>query len=129
MQRDDWTFSYLGSELLTAAKQKKVMHDQRVEWWTDKKREVMAKIQADGIDITESMVEQYGKTSNAIFGPKIVIKTEYQQDLSECFLKIREHTDKSKEYLAWVEMLEAANKHEPFELRLDYDDYQFFFGT
>lgn len=123
MNRNNWEFDYTAKKLAEAAAIKRDYRQTRVEWWENKKREVMAEIRESGIEINESLAQQY--VSNAGRGPTIGIKPELQAKLSECHMKIQDHMEKVRDYDGWVQVLEANYTS---SMKLKHDDWLFFFG-
>jgi hypothetical protein len=128
--RTKWEFEYTAKALADAAVEQRHFRDQRVLFWTEKKQHVMEKIKAEGLTIDESLSDQlsigspkYGHSGGR--GATVLIDATMQADLDECVQKIRTHTDYSKQYDAWVQLL-LANPES--RVRLDHDDWLFFFG-
>lgn len=132
MKRDDWTMPYTGKTLLQAAKEKLTFHEGRKTWWTQKKDELIEKIRAEGINVTESVVDELGKlgystSANLAFGgPTIQIDAGLAAQVREAAQKVHEHKEKIGQYNAWAQMLEAAPEAASFDLA--HDDWMFFFG-
>lgn len=125
MKRNDWQFEYTAHVLADAATRKKTHHAERAAWWEEKKKEVIAAVKADGLQMTESLAVQYASLA-ATHGAQLSIKGEYQNQLSECHMKIKMHNDTAKEYDAWIQLL-TANPEK--QIGLDVEDYRFFFGS
>lgn len=126
MRRDKWTFEYGADELAKAAAAKSQHHGERLTWWNTKREEVMATIRESGIDVNESLAEDYAQFSNsASFGPRITVDPTLQSKLLECHKKRLEHDDKRRDYDGWRQLLEANPKA---RLQLTQDDWLFFFG-
>ena len=125
MNRDEWHFEYTASKLAEAAKAKMETHVAKRKWWEDKKGEVMAKVKESGIEIRDSVAASISSTKGG-FGPQIEIDGGMQRDLTECQLKIREHDKLVRDYDAWVQVLSA---NADSRLKLDHEDYMFFFGA
>ena len=132
MKRDDWTVMYTGKALYDAAIMKVTYHESRQKWWLNKKIELIDKIRAEGINVTESVVDELGKlgysTSNANIGgngPHIQIDAGLAAQVREASQKVHEHVDKITGYRAWVQMLDA---HKDMNFALDNDDWIYFFG-
>lgn len=123
MNRNEWEFEYTASVLAKAANEKAVYRQARADWWEAKKAEVMAEIKESGIEINESLAQQY--MSNAGRGPQIGIKPELQQKLSECHSKIQSHLAAVREYDGWHQVLNANPES---RLKLKHGDWLFFFG-
>jgi len=123
INRDIWEFEYRGNDLVTAAEAKRAYHQSRVDWWEKKKQEVFLEIKESGLEINESLAQQY--MSNAGRGPQVMIKTELQENMSECHNKIQSHMALVREYDGWAQVL-SANKTAIVPLK--YGDWLFFFG-
>lgn len=130
MLRDEWRFLYTAEELLSAAIAQRDFRKSRVQVWEDKKHEVMARIRAEGIDISDSLAADMssGKylSTHSERGPQIRVNITMQQDLTECFQKIKHHKELLDQYAAWVQVFESRDATEKFELH--HDDWMFFFG-
>lgn len=125
MNRDKWTFPYPADKLLEAATTKKAFHEQRLQWWTDKRKEVEDKIKAEGIEIDDTIAEQVGKFSTGYRGPQVQIRNDLVKDLEECVQKINEHRAHIKGYDAWMQVLASQGQA---TFMLNQDDWLFFFG-
>ena len=132
MKRDDWTVPYTGAALLTAAKEKAQFHEGRMMWWKQKKADLMEQIKAEGIVISESVVDELGKlgyhtmaNSGGRAGPDVTLDPKMVSQLRESAGKVAEHETKISGYKAWVQMLES---HQAANFDLDNDDWMYFFG-
>jgi hypothetical protein len=125
MIRDEWVFEYSGATLAEATRIKNEHHRLRLAWWNEKKMNVMESIRSDGLEITESVGAR--STSAYVAGARaqILVRTDLQSKLDECSEKIRFHAAKTSEYAGWLEVL-GANPESA--LKLDFEDYLFFFG-
>lgn len=127
MLRDDWEFEYRTADLAAAADKKRQHAEERLAWWTKKKEEVFAKIRSEGLDIDESLAEQYSSFSNkGAFGPRVVVRDDFQRDLNECAQKITEWGTKLRDYEGWHQVLSAQQPYST--LKLDHADWLHFFG-
>lgn len=125
MNRQDWTFEYTAKTIADAAVVKKATHIAKFKWWEKKKEEAMNKIKAEGISVRDSVASSYSNTKG-IFGPQIEIDTGMQRDLTECQEKIMEHNKLVQMYDGWIKVLSASPES---RLKLDHEDWLFFFGT
>lgn len=128
--RDEWKVGYTGAQLCNAAIEKEAFHVKRKEWWFDKKEAVIAKIRSEGINVTESIVDELGKlgyATNSVRGmaPTIQIDAGMAAQVQEATQKVHEHDGKVAKYQAWQQMLSA---HPVATFDLDHDDWMFFFG-
>lgn len=124
MLRDEWEFEYTASVLAEAADEQRAFRSGRVDWWTVKQAEIMAKIRESGISVHESPGAAYSNTTHG-YGPQVMIDTTLQRDLTECASKIKEHTAAMKAYGAWVQVLKANAQS---RIKLHHDDWFYFFG-
>lgn len=124
MKRDEWKFEYTASKLSQAAEAKRDKHKIKLQWWTDKKIEVMKKVAETGIEVQDSVAATYSNTKGG-FGPQIVIDAGLQRDLTECQQKIMDHDRLVREYEGWREVLSANPEA---RLGLEHDDFLYFFG-
>lgn len=124
MKRNEWEFEYTASKLAEAARAKLAHYQGRVTWWKEKQQVVMQEIRDGGLEITESLAIEYASTS-ANFGAQVSVRPELKTKLQECFLKIKEHESRSKDYAAWVQVLDANPES---RLKLNHDDWLHFFG-
>ncbi len=130
--RNLWTHTFSSGKVLDAAKAKLTYHTGRRDWWKAKKEETIAKIRSEGINVSESIVEQLGKmgystSNNSRGGVSVTIDPELQQDLQETITKISLHEKNMAEYATWIGFLEPM--HNDKELSLTHDDYLFFFSA
>lgn len=130
--RSKWEFEYTASALAKTASEQFAFRESRVEYWTAKQNEVMARIKASGLEIHEDI----GSASNSVntlkyggpamgFGAQVIIDPTMQTDLNKCHMKIQEHTGLAKQYKAWQQVLEGNPES---RVKLDHDDWMFFFG-
>jgi hypothetical protein len=130
MLRAKWEFEYTASALAKAAEAQHAFRAGRITFWKEQQDEIIAKIKATGIEIHEDIADmlsnsmKYGGTS-AMGGAQIVIDPTMQTDLNKCFMKIKEHTELSKQYSAWKQVLDGNPES---RVKLDHDDWMFFFG-
>lgn len=129
--RSKWEFEYTASALAKAAGEQLAFRESRVEHWTGKQNEVMAKIKASGLEIHEDI----GSASNSVNtlkygsagmgGAQVIIDPTMQTDLNKCHMKIQEHVGLARQYKAWQQVLEGNPEA---RVKLDHDDWMFFFG-
>ena len=127
-KRNEWEFEYTASKLAEGAAQQKTHRLSRVEWWKQKKAEVMAEVRESGLEISESIASQSNYANSALAGgrgPQINVRADLQQKLGECQQKIASHTQAAAEYDGWVQVL-AANPES--RLKLQQADWLYFFG-
>jgi hypothetical protein len=125
MKRDEWEFEYTAKVIADAAVAKKAVHIAKFKWWEDKKEAVLKQIKATGISVRESVAASYSNTKG-IFGPQIEVDAGMQRDLTECQNKITEHNGLVQIYDGWIKVLSASPES---RLKLDHEDWLFFFGT
>jgi hypothetical protein len=132
MLRPKWEFEYTAANLADAAKAQRDFRAARRLVWTNKREEVMAKIRETGLTIHEDVTDTLSNSINQLKysaqgfgGPQVLVDSTMQQDLNKCTAKIQEHTELEKQYAAWVQVL-GANPEA--RLKLDHDDWMFFFG-
>ena len=124
MQRNEWSFEYTASALAVAAKIKADHHRERLTWWEGQKAEVMAEVKESGIEVSESLANQYSNTT-AMNGPQVMVRTDLQRKLTECHTKLKSHDSRIQEYDGWVQVLNANPES---RLKLHQDDWLYFFG-
>lgn len=122
MNRHQWNFEYDAKVLLDASRKKLNFHQERLDWWENKKKEVMGKIKEEGLEIDESVAIGY---TNSARNTTVNIRNDLLVDLNECTSKITEHKAKVKDYDAWCQVLESQN-FQTFQLH--QEDWLFFFG-
>lgn len=129
MKRTEWEFNYTVARVLEAAKAQLAYYESRLAWWTDKRNETKIKIQAEGIEIDESVTAGDGgkySTSNNFRGESVTIRNDLVKDLNECVNKVAEHRGRIQIMSGWVEVLGAQPAHGT--LILHHDDWLFFFS-
>lgn len=127
MNRHTWNFPYGADKLLIAAMDKKTYHEGRMKWWADKRDETKTKLQASGIEISESVAASANNsfsTSN-YRGHTVSLNHEMVNNMNECVEKVRTHENLIKEYSAWVEVLASQGQS---SFNLNQDDWLYFFG-
>mgnify|MGYP003387052730 CR=1 FL=1 len=122
--RSNWEFSYAASAVCAGARKKLDFVKSRIEFWTNKKEETIAKIRSDGMDFNESLSDMSSNSySNRNDGVKI--KDEFAEDLRECNARLKIHKERSEAYSGWIQVLEAQAEA---PINLKYDDWLYFFG-
>jgi hypothetical protein len=125
-KRQDWEFEYSAADLVAAADKQCAFRLERVKWWELKKAEVMAEIKDSGIEVSESVAAgSPGYGSKMLHGPRVMVRNDLQEKLSECHDKIQHHQHAADEYQAWADLL---NKHSSERLKLTQSDWTYFFG-
>jgi hypothetical protein len=127
MQRKEWTFDYTASKLAEAAKTKHLHHQERFEWWKEKRDQVMAEIRKDGLEIDEKIALEYVSPKRRDWeqGAQVTVRNDLKRDLNECLEKLAYHTGLMNDYHGWHQVL---NANAEARLSLDHDDWLFFFG-
>jgi hypothetical protein len=127
MLRQDWCFDYRATKLAEAAEQKKAFHQKRLDWWKAKRVEVMTVIRSEGLELDEKIVLEYRNPKSRDWdgGSQVMVRNDLQKDLKECLEKLSQHTQQVEQYDGWQQVL-AANADA--RVRLDIDDWLFFFG-
>ena len=126
MRRELWRFEYTANKLAEAAATKIKFHDERLEWWKVKRREVMDKIRSEGIEIDEKISLAYlsPKARDWERSTQVTVRDDLRNRLTECQEKLAHHTQRRHEYNGWLQVL-SANPEQ--RLRLDIQDWLFFF--
>ena|ERR1035437_3004010 len=125
-KRDEWEFEYSAKALAEGARSQKDFRSSRVDAWTKAKEDLMVQVKETGITITESVASGMSNYTNSNSnGPSIGIDPAFQNKLSECHSKIKEHTQAVAEYEGWVQVLDAAGDS---RYKLNQADWLYFFG-
>lgn len=127
MLRDQWKFRYTARQLAEAAQTKIQFHKGRLEFWEARRREVIDQIKADGIEVNEKTILQFGSPKMRDFqqGGDIMIRNDLRKSLAESYEKLAYHTGHRDTFDGWQQVL-GANPDNTIEL--DIDDWLFFFG-
>ena len=127
MQRKEWKFDYTAGKLAEAAKTKHLHHQERFEWWKEKRDQVMAEIRKDGLEIDEKIALEYVSPKRRDWeqGAQVTVRNDLKKDLDECLEKLAYHTGLMNDYYGWQQVLSANPE---VRLSLDHDDWLFFFG-
>jgi hypothetical protein len=129
VKRNEWTVQYTGAKLADAAKAKIDFHEGRIKVWKDAKEKVMSDIRASGIEVNESLAEQFNNSTQysttQAYGPTVTIKEDLLHKLQEAHSKVDTHTGLVKQYQAWGQMMSS---HPEAVFQLQHDDWMFFFG-
>ena len=127
MQRKEWKFDYTASKLAEAAKTKHLHHQERFEWWKEKRDQVMAEIRKDGLEIDEKIALEYASPKRRDWeqGAQVTVRNDLKRDLNECLEKLGYHTGLMNDYHGWHQVLSANSEA---RLSLDHDDWLIFFG-
>jgi len=124
MNRNEWTFSYSGGKLAEAALKKMQYRYSREEFWKNKKEEIMDEIRKTGLEINESIADQFSNSSYGS-GPTLTVNAELQKKMKETVAKIQEHNYTARQYSGWLQVM-RVNKEMSYALTID--DWLFFFG-
>ncbi len=127
MLRKEWKFGYTASKMAEAADIKLQFHQERFEWWKDKKEQVIAQIRAEGLEIDENIALEYvsPKSRDWDRGTQVTVRDDLRKDLDECLKKLSYHTGQINDYNGWRQVLNANSE---VRLNLNHDDWLFFFG-
>ena len=127
MLRKEWKFGYTASKMAEAADIKLKFHQERFEWWKNKKEQVIAQIRAEGLEIDENIALEYvsPKSRDWDRGTQVTVRDDLRKDLDECLKKLSFHTGQINDYNGWRQVL---NANPEVRLSLNHDDWLFFFG-
>ena len=127
MLRDQWKFRYTAEQLAEAVQQKIQYHDERHTFWNGRREDIFTQIKADGIEVNEKSVLQYGSPKMRDYqqGGDIMIRNDLRKSLTEAYEKLAYHTGRKDTYDGWRQIL-TANSGLPLDL--DINDWLFFFG-
>ena len=127
MQRKEWKFDYTASKLAEAAKTKHQFHQERFDWWKNRKEQVIQQIREEGLEIDESIALEYisPKRRDWEQGTQVTVRNDLKKDLNECLKKLAYHTELVNDYDGWDQVLSANPEA---RLSLDHQDWLFFFG-
>ena len=127
MLRDQWKFRYTAEQLAEAVQQKIQYHDERHTFWNGRREDIVTQIKADGIEVNEKSVLQYGSPKMRDYqqGGDIMIRNDLRKSLTEAYEKLAYHTGRKDTYDGWRQIL-TANSGLPLDL--DINNWLFFFG-
>lgn len=127
MLRDQWKFRYTAEQLAEAVQQKIQYHDERHTFWNGRREDIVTQIKADGIEVNEKSVLQYGSPKMRDYqqGGDIMIRNDLRKSLTEAYEKLAYHTGRKDTYDGWRQIL-TVNSGLPLDL--DINDWLFFFG-
>jgi hypothetical protein len=129
MLRVKWEFEYTASKLASAAKEQHDFRVGRIKVWEEKKQQVMQQIRDTGLSIDESLALQLSNKMSSYTshnsGVSVKIDQTLLDNLDETVQKINEHTTLKTQYNAWTQVLFANPES---RLKLDHEDWMFFFG-
>ena len=128
MLRDKWEFEYTGAQLSEAAARRITFHQERVQWWTEKRRTVMAQIRAEGLEVNEKLVMGYQnpKSRDWSDATQLTIRNDLKLALAECHLKLSNHTKELEDFRGWYQVLKANPEARK---TLDLEDWLHFFSA
>ena len=124
MNRKDWEFEYTTKFLADAAAIKRDYRHSRAEWWQEAYDKLMVEVKDSGLEVSESVASNYSNSGGR--GPKVMVRNDLQDKLSEAHDRIRKHLEAEREYDGWVQVLEAQPPTD--KLKLKHADWLFFFG-
>lgn len=125
-KRDEWEFEYTASKLAEGARKQKEHRLSRVTAWKEVQQNIMAEVRESGIEVIESAgagMSSYANTASV--GPKVSVRSDLQQKLTECHLKVQSHSTAAAEYDGWIQVLESNPES---RLKLTQGDWLYFFG-
>lgn len=127
MLRDQWKFRYTAGQLAEAAQSKIAFHRDRLDFWEARRKEIIGRVKADGIEVNEKTVLQSPSPKLRDFqqGGEIVIRNDLRKSLAESYEKLAYHTGRHDTFDGWRQVL-GANAEDSIEL--DIEDWLFFFG-
>ena len=127
MLRQTWKFNYSAQQILDATDTKLKFHQDRFNWWKEKKEQVITQIREEGLEIDENIALEYlsPKSRDWERGTQVTVRDDLRKDLNECLKKLAFHTDLINDFSGWHQIL-IANPDIP--LSLDHEDWLFFFG-
>lgn len=127
MKRDKWSFEYKPEQILEAVAEKINFHNQQLEFWQNKREEIISTIRAEGIEINEkiSIRQGFSKARDFENGGEVMIRNDLRKGLSEVYEKLKYHTKRRDIYDGWSQLLKAKPG---IPLSLDITDWTFFFG-
>lgn len=127
MQRHTWKFDYSAQQIIEATELKLKFHQERFNWWKDKKEQVITQIREEGLEIDENIALEFisPKSRDWERGTQVTVRDDLRKDLNECLKKLAAHTDLINDFNGWHQVL-IANPGIP--LSLDHEDWLFFFG-
>lgn len=116
MKRREWTFTYVATEIASAAARKSEHHRAREDWWTQERAKADLLVQ-DSAEVRA--VPQTGGDR-----PEVVIDPTASARWSECDRKIKEHREKAAGYEVFVSVMGDQDDSEAYEL--DAEDVLYF---
>ncbi|HET8941529.1 MAG TPA: hypothetical protein VFN13_06045 [Rudaea sp.] len=128
MRREEWQFEYAAGKLAQAAADKMKYHKDRLAWWLAKRKEILDEIRTQGLEFDEKLVMSAGvspKGRDWDNAARVSIRDDLRDGIEESQRKLAWHTNQLRDYEGWHQAL-SANTDVP--LRLDINDWLFFFG-
>ena len=123
--RNEWEFEYTASKLVQGAEKQRDFRLSRVAWWKEAKDKVMSEVKEYGLEVSESVAANTSNySSTQMAGPKVMVRADLQQKLSECHTKIQPHQQAADEYEGWIQVLSDNPKA---RLKLRQTDWLYFF--
>lgn len=125
--RSEWVVTHTADELGDAATKQRDFRQSRLDWWTEKRNQLMQEARDSGLEIIESVSSQISNYTSSGNGPRITVREDIQIKLAECQKKIQSHQRAVEVYDGWVQfMVGIADRKKTFEL--SFNDWLFFFG-
>jgi len=123
--RNEWEFEYTASKLVQGAEKQRDFRLSRVAWWKEAKDKVMSEVKEYGLEVSESVAANTSNySSTQMAGPKVMVRADLQQKLSECHTKIQSHQQAADEYEGWIQVL---SDNPEARLKLRQTDWLYFF--
>jgi len=131
MKRDKWLFKYQKEKILKATQEKIIFHESRLAFWNEQKKKVIIQIKETGINFEETLSDIF---SNSYRPTSVQVDNALLSDLHECNAKIKEHQTKISDYKGYEELLSLeellkSDGSKDNTLNLDFEDWQYFFGS
>ena len=114
--RHEWKFSFTGQDLYSAADEKAVYHETRLEFWTAEFVMAEEKVKSTGVDVREYPVTGGNRL-------ELVIDPTLQARYEECHKKLQMHEMMADEFDRYARAFEL-NVDALFDL--DADDIRYF---
>lgn len=122
MQRKEWLFEYTAGALLIAAESEFDRREKRLDYWKDKRDEVLEQLKEEGLSVTQ-WNEGYTKSS---MGNRIDVEfdAKLMTRLRECENFLEKARIEKKEYVMWIQVF--SEYPETKTLQLDAEDVAHF---
>lgn len=115
MLRSEWSFEYQAGDLLEAANKEFDKRIERIDYWKEKREEVLNRLKDEGLEITN-----WNSGSETKLSAGSAIDVQFDQKLigrlRECEKYLEKARNEKKEFAMWIQAFSDRQSGEGFKL-------------